>query len=67
MVEGGVKNVDIYTKKKLKMLIMAVAFLAGVALQIAGQRREGYGGLLIQVLSLAILLIDLYIYNRQYR
>ncbi|MDO4793114.1 MAG: hypothetical protein Q3993_02960 [Filifactor alocis] len=58
---------DIYTKKKLKMLIMAVAFLAGVALQIAGQRREGYGGLLIQVLSLAILLIDLYIYNRQYR
>ncbi len=46
---------------------MALAFLVGVALQVAGQRREGYEGLLIQLLSLVILLVDLYIYNRQYR
>ncbi|MFC4803670.1 DUF6903 family protein [Filifactor villosus] len=58
---------DIYAKKKRKRILMALAFLVGVALQVAGQRREGYEGLLIQLLSLVILLVDLYIYNRQYR
>lgn len=58
---------DIYAKKKRKRILMALAFLVGVALRVAGQRREGYEGLLIQLLSLVILLVDLYIYNRQYR
>lgn len=57
----------IYAKKKRKMMLMALAFLVGVALQVVGQSREGYEGLLIQILSLVILLVDLYVYNRQYR
>lgn len=58
---------DIYKKKKIKNLLLALLFIIGVVLQINGHRREGYAGLITQVISLAILVLVLYLYNRRYR
>lgn len=58
---------DVYKKDRLKGIVMALAFIAAVLLQIYGQLNRGYTGLVIQLVSLSILLVLLYVYNRKYR
>ena len=56
---------DYYKKRKIDNLILLILFVVGVVLQFLGHRKAGYGPLLIQFLSLAILLLVLYLYNRR--
>ncbi len=57
---------DYYKKRKIDNLILLILFVVGVVLQFLGHRKAGYGPLLIQFLSLAILLLVLYLYNRRH-
>lgn len=57
---------DYYKKRKIGNLILLILFVVGVVLQFLGHRKAGYGPLLIQFLSLAILLLVLYLYNRRH-
>lgn len=58
---------DYYNKKLIKNLILFVIFIVGVVLQILGQRIESYMGLAIQFVSLIMLLLVLFIYNKRYQ
>lgn len=53
-------------KKYWKGLIYGLVFVAAVWLQFYGQRQEGYAGLAWQGLSLLLLLLELWLYNRRY-
>lgn len=57
---------DYYKKRKIDNLMLLILFVVGVVLQFLGHRKAGYGPLLIQFLSLAILLLVLYLYNRRH-
>lgn len=57
---------DYYKKKVVKNIILAVIFVIGVVLQIVGQSIESYTGLAIQVVSLVLLLVTLFTYNRRF-
>lgn len=54
-------------KRILVGVIIAVAFVACVALVIIGQRNIGPQGLLMMFAGLAGLILLLWLYNRQYK
>lgn len=58
---------DYYNKKIVRNLILALLFTIGVVLQFVGHSIESIAGLVIQIVSLAIILTVLFIYNRRYR
>lgn len=58
---------DYYKKKKFKNLILLLVFLCGVYLQVLGHNIPSYKGLLIQFLSLGLLILTLYLYNKRYK
>ncbi|WP_399529911.1 DUF6903 family protein [uncultured Anaerococcus sp.] len=57
---------DYYKKQKLANWALGLLFVLGVILQILGHRKEGYLPLLVQFISLAILLLVLYLYNKRH-
>lgn len=57
---------DIYKKKKLKNFGLFLIFVLGIVLQFEGKKIESVTGLVIQLISLAILLLVLYLYNRRF-
>jgi hypothetical protein len=54
-------------KKALLVIINLVMFIVGMALVIEGRNHLGIPGLLAQLGGLAILLIQLYWYNKRHR
>ncbi|MDO5718405.1 MAG: hypothetical protein Q4P34_05410 [Tissierellia bacterium] len=58
---------DIYKKKRLKNLALAAIMAVAIYLQFFGRKQDGWGGLGIQFISLGMILIVLWIYNRRYR
>lgn len=58
---------DYYKKKKFKNLILLLIFLCGLYLQVLGHKIASYKGLLIQFLSLGLLILTLYLYNKRYK
>lgn len=48
-------------------LLPALCFILAVVLQFVGQRHVGYPGLGLQFISLAVLLLLLWKYNRSHR
>lgn len=46
---------------------MTLLLLSSIILVCIGQRNVGYTGLLLEVVGIALLLLDLYIYNRKYK
>ncbi|MDO5027697.1 MAG: hypothetical protein Q4E36_00400 [Bacillota bacterium] len=58
---------DYYKKKKVKNLFLLVLFVLGIYLQVQGHKIVGYKGLFIQILSLGLLILILYIYNRRHK
>ncbi len=50
----------------VRSLLLAIVFAAGLVLVFLGQRMTGYPGLGILLIGLAMLLLDLYLYNRRY-
>lgn len=57
---------DYYKKRKLNNIILFILFVIGVILQFVGHSKNGYTYLGIQFVSLAILLVVLYLYNKRY-
>lgn len=53
--------------KKLKPIILLLAFVVAVALVIIGQRMDGIVALLLMIAGLAIILFELYLYNKEYQ
>lgn len=58
---------DYYKKNIVRNLIIGLLFIIGVVLQFVGHSIESITGLVIQIISLAIILTVLFIYNRRYR
>lgn len=58
---------DYYKKKKFKNFLLLVVFLCGIYLQFLGHNIASYKGLLIQFLSLGLLILTLYLYNKRYK
>lgn len=61
------QNTDIYQKKTKRIILRIIVFIVGVILQIIGQGLNGYRGLGIQFVSLILLLLVLWDYNRSYK
>lgn len=57
---------DYYKKRKAKNLILGLIFTLGVIFQFIGHARTGYSYLFIQIISLAMLLSVLYLYNKRF-
>ncbi|NVF11184.1 hypothetical protein HV819_04150 [Anaerococcus sp. AGMB00486] len=57
---------DYYKKKKMANLILGLIFTIAVILQFIGHATTGYKYLFIQIISLGLLLLDLYLYNRRF-
>ena len=57
---------DFYAKKKLANLGLTVLFALGLILQFTGLGRTGYQGLALQFISLTLLIVVLWFYNRRY-
>ncbi|MDO4701066.1 MAG: hypothetical protein Q4A47_00420 [Erysipelotrichaceae bacterium] len=51
----------------IKNVCLAILFIVSLWLVFYGQKKIGYFGLGLQVLGIIGLLINLYIYNRQYK
>lgn len=58
---------DLPLRKILKGLAYALVFIFALWLQIYGRSLSGKHGLLLQLLSLALFLGELWLYNRRYR
>lgn len=58
---------DFYVKKKLANLGLTVLFILGLILQFIGLGHTGYRGLALQFISLALLIVVLWFYNRRYQ
>ncbi|MDO4662661.1 MAG: hypothetical protein Q4B36_06060 [Tissierellia bacterium] len=56
---------DYYKKRKVQIFCLFVLFVIGTILQIVGHKGEGYSYLGIQFISLVILLLVLYLYNKR--
>lgn len=61
------QKADIYQKKTKRIILRIIIFIIGVVLQIIGQGLNGYRGLGIQFVSLILLLLVLWDYNRGYK
>ncbi len=57
---------DYYKKQKAQTFGMALLFLVGAILQFVGHNGEGYKYLFIQMISLVILLLVLFLYNKKH-
>ncbi|MDD7463592.1 MAG: hypothetical protein SOW41_04735 [Anaerococcus sp.] len=57
---------DYYKKRKLSNIFLLILFIIGVILQFVGHSNTGYKYLAIQLVSLVILLVVLYLYNRRF-
>lgn len=57
---------DYYKKEKLNNIVLFIIFVLGVILQFVGHRKAGYGPLLIQFVSLALMILVLFLYNRRH-
>lgn len=57
---------DYYQKRKFNNIILFILFVIGVVLQFKGHSKSGYTYLGIQFVSLAILLVVLYLYNKRF-
>ena len=58
---------DYYRGKIVRNIILLVIFIVGIILQFYGHSIESIKGLGIQFVSLVVLLIVMYLYNRRYR
>lgn len=58
---------DEYNKKIVIGILIALFFVACMALVIGGHRIIGWNGLLMQLAGLAGLILLLWLYNRQYK
>lgn len=56
---------DYYKKIKKENSLMVGGVILGIILQVYGHKKIGPGGLLIQLVSLALLLLILYFYNKR--
>lgn len=54
-------------KKMIVGILVAIVFVVCIALVIVGQRHIGLGGLGMELLGLAGLLVLLWLYNRRFR
>lgn len=57
---------DYYKKRRMANLILGIIFIIAVILQFIGHATTGYKYLFIQIVSLALLLVILYLYNRRF-
>lgn len=55
------------TKSRLKNLILGIVFIVALVMQFIGQRQDGYPALFLQLLSLVIMVLVLWIYNRRHK
>lgn len=51
----------------MRNITLLIIFVLSMALIFIGQKNIGYFGLLLEVIGLAGLLTDLYIYNKKYK
>lgn len=58
---------DYYKKNIARNIILTIIFLVGIVMQFIGHRIESYTGLFVQVVSLAVLILVLFLYNRRYK
>ena len=58
---------DFYKKKVLANIVLALLFVVGLVLQFVGHNIDSYTGLAIQFISLIILVVVLFIYNRRHK
>lgn len=59
-------EMDYYKKKKVANIVLLIVFIIGVILQFVGHSQAGYKYLAIQFISLGVLLVVLYMYNRRF-
>lgn len=57
---------DYYKKRRMANVILGIIFIIAVILQFIGHATTGYKYLFIQIVSLALLLVILYLYNRRF-
>lgn len=58
---------DYYKKEKINNWILFVIFVVGIILQFVGHSRVGYPALGLQFISLFMLLLVLFIYNKRHQ
>lgn len=58
---------DYYKKEKINNLMLFAIFVLGIILQFKGHARTGYPALGLQFISLFLLLLVLYIYNKKHK
>ncbi|WP_044565126.1 DUF6903 family protein [Anaerococcus provencensis] len=58
---------DYYKKEKINNCILFVIFVVGIILQFVGHSRVGYPALGLQFISLFMLLLVLFIYNKSHQ
>ena len=54
---------DISPVKALRILLV---FIVSIILVFVGRAKEGYMGLLLEIIGIVGLILELYIYNKQY-
>ena len=57
---------ELEKKHRRENIVLFIIFIAGIVLQFVGSSKTGYLGLGIQLVSLAIIILVLYLYNRRY-
>ncbi len=50
----------------VKALIILLVFIVSIILVFVGRAKEGYMGLLLEIIGIVGLILELYIYNKQY-
>ena len=50
----------------VKALIILLVFIVSIILVFVGRAKEGYMGLLLEIIGIVGLVLELYIYNKQY-
>jgi len=55
------------TKRFLITTVCIVSFISSVFMTVMGNMAEGYSGIFLSLTGLVILLLLLYLYNRQYK
>lgn len=57
---------DYYKKQRVNNVILFLVFVLGIILQFIGHSKTGYKALGIQFVSLILLVLVLYLYNRRH-
>ena len=50
----------------VKALIILLVFIVSIILVFVGRAKEGYMGLLLEIIGIVGLILELYIYNKHY-